>query len=113
MLCRDWSNGGLRFESLRRQARTNPVIMLKWPVCLGVLRRKLRRLVFRNERVDDFAERLALEDLRQLVKRQIDAVFGDAPLRVIVGADAFGPVAGADLAAPLGGARRVLLLAFE
>ena len=38
----------------------------------------------------------------KLVERQIDAVVGDAPLREIIGADALGAVARADLAAPFG-----------
>ena len=54
--------------------------------------------------IDQFVERFAGNDLRQLVERQVDAVVGDAALREIVGADAFRAVAGADLAAPVGGA---------
>src|SRR5215472_18182612 len=79
----------------------------------GILRRELRRLIFRDQGIDDFAERFALENLRQLVERQIDAVVGYAPLRIIVGADALGAVAAPDLAAPFGGARRILLLPLE
>ena len=67
-------------------------------------------LMLGDQRVDDLAQRLALDDLRQLVEREIDAVVGHAALREIVGADALGAVAGADLAAALGGARGVLLL---
>src|SRR5690242_18066230 len=78
-----------------------------------VLRGKLGGLVFGDQRIDDFGERFALENLRQLVKRQIDAVVRNPALRIIVGADAFGAVAGPDLAAPLGGPRRVLLLPLE
>ena len=70
-------------------------------------------LMLGDERVDDLAQRLAFDDLRQLVERQIDAVVGHAALRKVVGPDALGPVAGADLAAPLGGARGVVLLALE
>src|SRR5262245_36897841 len=62
-------------------------------------------LVLGHERVDDLAERLALDDLRQLVEREIDAVVAHPALREIVGADALGAVAGADLAAALGRAR--------
>src|SRR5262252_6509373 len=79
----------------------------------GILRRELRRLIFRDQGIDDFAERFPLENLRQLVERQIDAVVGYAPLRIIVGADALGAVAAPDLAAPFGGARRILLLPLE
>src|SRR5262245_12266289 len=68
-------------------------------------------LMLGHERIDDLAQRLALDDLRQLVKREVDAVVAHAPLREIVGADALGAIAGADLAAPLGGAGGVLLLA--
>src|ERR1051325_11662963 len=78
-----------------------------------VLCRKLGGLVFGDQRIDDFAERFALENLRQLVKRQIDAVVRNPPLRIVVGANAFGAVCGPDLAAPLGGSRRVLLLPLE
>jgi hypothetical protein len=42
---------------------------------------KQRRLMMGDERVDDFAERDAFHDLRQLMERQIDAMIGDAPLR--------------------------------
>src|SRR5687768_13557246 len=64
-----------------------------------------------HQRVDDFAERFALDDLRQLVEREIDAVVADAALRKVIGADALGTVAGADLPTPVGGARGVELLA--
>jgi hypothetical protein len=64
-----------------------------------------------HQRIDDLAEGLAFHDLRQLVEREVDAVIADATLREIVGADAFGPVARADLAAARGGARRIKLLA--
>src|SRR5215468_9152853 len=76
-------------------------------------RRQQFRLVLGHQRVDDLAQRLAFDHLRQLVKREIDAVVAHAPLRKIIGADALGTVAGADLAAPLGGARSVLLLTLE
>src|SRR5262247_2334453 len=77
------------------------------------LRGQELRLVFGHERIDDLAQRLALDDLRQLVEGEIDAVVAHASLREIVGADALGAIAGADLAAALGGARRVLPLALE
>src|SRR5262249_45152933 len=81
-----------------------------WQSRLLPLGREQLGLVLGHERVDDLAERLALDDCRQLVERQIDAVVADAALREIVGADALGAVAGADLAAPLGGAGGVALL---
>ncbi len=41
-----------------------------------------------------------ISDLVELVKRQADPVIGDAALRIVVGTDALGPVATADLPAP-------------
>ena len=76
----------------------------------SLLGREQRRLILGDQRIDDLAERLAFQDLRQLVERKIDAVVRHAALRIIIGADALGAVAGADLAAALGGARGVLLL---
>ena len=76
--------------------------------CL-VLRRQQGRLMLGHQRLDDFVERFAFDDLRQLVERQIDAVIGDAALRKIIGADALGAVARADLALALGGARGIEL----
>ena len=58
-------------------------------------------------------KRFAFDHLRQLVEREIDAVIADAALRKIVGADALGAVARADLAAPVGRALGVLLLRSE
>jgi len=75
--------------------------------------RQQRGLMLGHQRVDDLAQRLALDHLRQLVEREIDAVVGNAALREIIGADALGAVARADLPAPLSGARRVLLLTLE
>ena len=66
-------------------------------------------LMVGDQRVDDLAQRLALDHLRQIVERQIDAVVGDAALREIIGADALGAIAGADLVLALGGARLVEL----
>ena len=68
-------------------------------------------LMFGHQCVDHIGERLAFHHLRQFVERQVDAVIGDATLREIIGADAFGAVAGADLAAPLGRALGVELAA--
>src|SRR6476469_1880871 len=79
----------------------------------GVLGGELGGLMLGGERVDDLAQRLALHDLRQLVEGEIDAMLGDAALREIVGADAFGTVTGADLAAAFGGARGFQLLPLE
>ena len=66
--------------------------------------------MFGGQRLDDLVERLAVEHLVELVERQVDAVVGDPPLRKIVGADALGAVAGADLPAPRGRAFRIGLL---
>ena len=49
-----------------------------------------------DQRVEEMVE-AALHDLVELVERQVDAVIGDAVLRVVVGADAFGTVTTADL----------------
>src|SRR3990170_8682034 len=77
--------------------------------------RELGGLMLGNERVDDLVERgLALEHEIKLVGGEADAMVGDAPLREVVGADALGAVARADLAAavlrPLGVALRPLKL---
>src|SRR4029079_2764181 len=53
-------------------------------------------LVFARQRVDQFVE-VALEDFREAIKRQVDAVIGDAALRIVVRADALAAIAGADL----------------
>ena len=56
----------------------------------------------------------ALEDhLVDLVERQIDPVISDATLGKVIGADALRAIAGADLAAAVGRALGVELLAFE
>src|SRR5476651_476338 len=71
----------------------------KWPLrCLG---RKQSGLMLGHQCIDDLVERFALDDLRQFVEREVDAVIAHAPLRKIVGADAFGTIARADLAAAL------------
>src|SRR6266568_1751200 len=57
------------------------------------------RLEVRGDRLDDRIE-IALQDLRQAVDGEVDAVIGETVLREIVGADLFGALSGADLAAP-------------
>ena len=52
--------------------------------------RRSRRL----ERLDDFVE-VAVEDRLQPIKRQMDAVIGEATLRKVVGPDAIAAVAAA------------------
>src|SRR5947209_2682392 len=44
-------------------------------------------LMLRHQRVNDLAQRLALDDLRQLIEREIDAMIAHPSLRIIVGAD--------------------------
>jgi len=69
---------------------------------------ELARLVFRNERIDDLVERrLALQHQMELMGGEPDAMVRHPPLRKVVGADALGAVARADLAAPVLGALRV------
>ena len=48
-----------------------------------------------GERIHQFIE-IAINQLRNFVQRQIDAMVGDAALRKIVGTDAFGTIATAD-----------------
>ena len=54
-----------------------------------------------RQRVDQFAQRLAGNHLWKLIEREVDAMVGDAALRKIIGADALGAVAGADLLATI------------
>src|SRR5207344_3160230 len=75
------------------------------------LRSELGGLMFGRQRVDQFAQRFARDDLRQLVERQVDAVIGDAALREVIGADALAAVAGADLFLAIGGTLRFDALA--
>ena len=63
--------------------------------------------------VDDLVESFALYDLRQLMQREVNAVIGDAALRVIVSPDAFRTVARTDLAAPFGRACGIALCLFD
>ena len=62
---------------------------------------ELGGLMLGGQRIDQFAQGFAGHHLRQLIKRQVDAVIGDAVLREIVGADALAAVAGADLLAAI------------
>src|SRR5689334_5113620 len=62
-----------------------------------------------GQRFDELTE-IAVEDAVELMRREVDAVIGDAALRKVVRADLLGPVAGSDLAAALL-RNRVLLLA--
>ena len=55
-----------------------------------------------GQAVDQFVE-VAVHDGVDFVEREIDAVIGDAALREVVSADAFGAVAAADQAFARGG----------
>src|SRR3546814_1994261 len=57
--------------------------------------RQSLRLILGDQRVDQLVH-LPLDDLGQAVERQVDPVVGHAPLREIIGADAFGAVARPD-----------------
>src|SRR5688572_17041589 len=61
-----------------------------------------------DQRVDDLFH-FTLHDAVELVKRQVDPVIGAATLREVVGANALGAVAAADLA--LAGTRPLGILA--
>ena len=60
------------------------------------LLRQFFGLVFLIQRTNQLIE-VAVHDIIELVQRQIDTVIGDAALRKIIGANAFGPVPGSDL----------------
>jgi hypothetical protein len=51
---------------------------------------------FARQRADQFVE-VAVDDGRQLVEGEVDAMIGDASLRVVVGADALAAIARTDL----------------
>src|SRR5262249_31381059 len=70
-------------------------------------------LVLGHQRVDDLAEGVTFDHLRQLVECEIDAMVTHAPLGKIIGAYALGAVTGADLPSTFGGARSVALLTLE
>src|SRR5690606_30297199 len=53
-------------------------------------------LILGDQRVEQRGQ-VAFQNLRQAVQGQADAVIGHAPLREVVGANALGPVARADL----------------
>src|SRR5262249_47203512 len=77
------------------------------------LRRQQFGLMLGHQRVDDLAECVTFDHLRQLVEREIDAMVTHAPLGKIIGAYALGAVTGADLPSTFGGARSVALLTLE
>ena len=66
-----------------------------------------------DEGVDHFVQRFAGHDLVELVENEMDPVVGEPPLRKIIGADAFGAIAGPDLGTPVRGALGVKFLALR
>src|SRR5579883_346157 len=70
------------------------------------------RLEVFDKAIDDGCE-FAVHDVRELVNGQADTVIGNAVLRVVVGTDFLGAVAGLNLAAPLGGDGGLLLFEFQ
>ena len=66
-----------------------------------------------DEGIDHFVQRFARQDLVELVEREIDPVVGKPALRKIIGADAFGAIAGTDLGTPVRGALGVKYLALQ
>src|SRR5271165_3644195 len=81
--------------------------------CWRTLRGQQRSLMLGYQRIDDLAQRLALDNLRKLIEGEIDAVVAHAPLRKIVGADALGTITRPYLSTALRGAFSVTLLALE
>ena len=62
--------------------------------------RKLRRLVSRDQAVDQLLE-ITVHDRIDLIECQLDPVVSHTSLREVVGTDLLGTVAGTDLAAAL------------
>src|SRR3569833_2847857 len=103
---RSWSSRpSARSRALRRRPAVRPYAR-RWSgdrparalAQLVLERAQARGLVLGDQRIDHVVQRLALHDLGQVVERQVDAVVGHPALRVVVGADALGTGAGADLA---------------
>ncbi len=72
-----------------------------------------RRLMVGNQCVDQLVQRRALQNLRKLVQGEPDTMIGDAALRKIIGADAFGTIPAPHQPAPLRRARGIQLLALH
>ena len=53
--------------------------------------------MIRDQRIDERIKTVSSHDLFEVVKREIDAMIGDAPLRKIVGPDALRTIARTDL----------------
>src|ERR1700677_2321723 len=75
------------------------------------LLRQLFSLVLLIQRPDQFVE-IAVHDIVEFVQREIDAMVGDSALREVIGADAFGTIARADLQLARLRLLALLLLAF-
>ncbi len=69
--------------------------------------------MFRHQGQDQFLQSRPLNDLVKLVKREIDAVIGNPPLRKIIGADALGTVTGTHLSLALGRTLGIDAVAFQ
>ena len=54
--------------------------------------RQLTRLIICNQRIKQLVQPLTLNELVQLVERQVDAVITDTALRKVVGSYALGPI---------------------
>src|SRR5262245_16216060 len=65
-----------------------------------------------HQRANDVVKRLAFHPLRQFVDREVDAMFGDATLRKIIGSNPLRAIARPNLAAPFRGPLGVALAAF-
>src|SRR5436305_3443600 len=93
--------------------RSTAMLWPRSPLSRRPLGRQQLGLMLRHQCVDDLAQRLALDDLGQLVQGQVDAVIADSRLRKIVGTNSLGAVSGTDLAAALGSALGFALLPLE
>ena len=90
-----------RRPSRRERARgRRAMLALRHGSAREAQRAELIGLVLVRERPDHVVE-LAVDDVVELVEREVDAVIGEPALREVVGADALGAVAGADQAAAL------------
>src|SRR5262249_22820784 len=97
----------------RWRAAATCALIVMWPRASDDRRVfELFRLVVGDQLIDQLAE-VAVEDLREAMSREVDAVIGDPVLRKIVGPDFFRSIAAADLAAPVLGDRLLLLAHFH
>src|SRR6202008_2965844 len=68
-------------RAMSQQARAAPARLSRRATRSRVVRGEQLGLMLLHQRVDDLAQRLAFQDLRQLVEREIDTVIAHAPLR--------------------------------